>query len=481
MSSEQAPYRIAVIGGGITGLSAAFQLTELRDQTGKSVEITLYEASHRLGGAFGSEQIGDYLIETGADSFITNKPWAVKLCERLGLGGQLVSTNPKYRRSLILHHGRPVETPIGFNLLAPGKIWPMLTTPLLSWSGKFKAAMEYFASPRQSAEDESLAEFVRRHFGQEMLDNIVQPMVGGIYTSDPERLSLAATLPRFVDMEREHGSLIKAMKRANSQEKQEESASGARYGLFATPRHGMQTLLDTLEERLKPQIDIKRECWVENLEFNDAVTVTSSHGQQQFDRVILAQPTYRAAQLLSVSHHELAGKLNEIEYASSAIVVSGHKLSDIDHDLNAFGLVIPHKEQRQIIAVSFLSRKFEERAPEGRVILRTFVGGAMQPEEIQCNDEELLEKVFSELREILGVRGEPDFARIARYDNAMPQYTVGHQDRVARIFELAESIPQIELAGNAYQGVGVPDSVHSGERAARAVWESLFPVSENVA
>lgn len=482
---SQNPVKIKIIGGGITGLSAAHRLVELSREAKFHVELTLIEASDRLGGAFGTEKIGDFTIETGADSFITNKPWGVNLCRRLGIEDRLISPNIEFQRSLILHRGRTVPTPIGFNLLAPSRIWPMVTTPLLSPLGKMRMAAELFVSRRKEAGDESLASFVRRRFGQEMLDRIVQPMVGGIYTSDPEQLSLSATLPRFVDLEKEYGSLIlglrkkaaaeKGDKEQGAPEKGTQSASGARYGLFATPRGGMSELLDRLEEAIAEDVSVQRNQPVSGIAQRDEdLQVTFCSGESvDCDRILLAMPSYRAGELLRPLHSELSQQLEQIEYASSAILVSGHRLADISHPLDAFGLVIPHVEGRKILAVSFLSRKFPERAPEGSAILRTFVGGAMQPEEVEKSDEEVISTVLSELNQILGVKGAPIFTKLVRYQRAMPQFTVGHQERVGQISRLAEELPHVYLAGNAYDGVGVPDCIHSGEQAAESLWQSI--------
>ncbi|MCA8997289.1 MAG: protoporphyrinogen oxidase [Planctomycetaceae bacterium] len=475
--SNDSAASIAVIGGGITGLASAHRLMELSQHDGRSVSIQLLEASGRLGGVFGTERIGEYLIERGADSFITNKPGAIQLCERLGLSEQIISTNEKYRRSLILHHGKPVPTPAGFNLLAPSQIWPMVTTPLLSWRGKLRVAKEYFLPANAPPGDESLADFVRRRFGQEALDRIVQPMVGGIYTSDPEKLSLRATLPRFPEMERDHGSVIRGLRRSAANAS--ESASGARYGLFASLRDGMSTLLDALGKQIQKSHQLELGQRVDSVhQLADGTwTIQLSDGTPRpgFAAVILALPTYRAASLLEPVSTELATSLNQIEYASSAIVVTGHSLADIEHPLDAFGLVIPHCEGRRILATSFLSRKLDGRAPMGKVILRTFVGGAMQPEEYEHSDGEVIETVLAELHSIFGVKGEPDFAVVARYPQGMPQYTIGHLDRVAEIQRLAKSFPTLALAGNGYRGVGLPDCIQSGETAAEKIWATLTP------
>lgn len=468
------PIRLAVIGGGITGLAAAHRAIELCQESGRPLTLTLFEGGSRVGGVFGSEQVGDYLIERGADSFITNKPSGIELCRRLGLEDQLITTNPDFRRSLILHCGRPVATPEGFQLIAPARLWPMVTTPLLSVGGKLRLLKERFIPRKQEPDDESLASFTRRRLGQEMLDRIVQPMVGGIYTSDPEKLSMAVTLGRFLEMEQKYGSLLRGMKRQQQESTvhgDSHSASGARYGLFVSLKNGMQQLLDTLEQRIALLTQRRPESRVVSLRHGENCwEIVTAHGwKREFDSVILATPARQAAELLNDVDAEVAAALRQIESASSAIVVTGHDLKTIRHPLDAFGLVVPKVEQRRILATSFLSRKFAGRAPAGKVILRTFVGGAMQPEELEQDDEHLLQNVLAELNSIFGVSAPPEVAVVSRYPQGMPQYHVGHLDRIQRIETAVARLPQLQLAGNYFRGVGIPDCVQSGEQAAQAL------------
>ncbi len=496
--SSNGPLRVAVIGGGLSGLSAAWELDRLTTQTGRAISITLFEASPRYGGVFGSQRIGDYLVETGADSFITNKPWGMQLAKDLGLEDQLISTNARYRRSLILHRGRPVETPVGFNLLAPTQVWPMFTTPLLSWKGKLRALREAFIPKKSEMTDESLASFVRRRFGDELLERIAQPMVGGIYTSDPDKLSLLATLPRFLEMEQQHGSVIRALRRQNKNTSAgEEKASGARYSLFMSLKNGMSTLQDALAKPIQQRHQLQLNTKVVSLKASgreqggrlpirqDQARRGSLHQgiqppvlwtlelndcpKQSFDAVILAVPTYIAADLLGTIDPELSGQLNQIEYASTAIVVSGHRLADVTHPLDAFGLVIPAVEKRDILATSFLSRKFEGRAPDGKVICRTFVGGAMQAELLQRTDDQIIETVQRELGSIFGLKGQPDFAIVCRWNRSMPQYHIGHLERVATIEQRIQTLPNLAMTTNAFHGVGLPEVIKEAREAAKRI------------
>ena len=499
--------RIAVIGGGLAGLSAAHRLLELSAERRRDVRVTLIEAGPQLGGIVGSEQIGDYLVDVGADSFITTKPAAVGLCKRLGIENRLLRTDPRYRGALVLYDGRPVPVPEGFQLLSPTAIWPVMTTPLFSIWGKLRMLMECFVPrrsdlvPRPGNQngssdplsvdgfiDESVASFTRRRFGREALDRLIQPLVGGIYTSDPEKLSLAATMPRFLEMEQDYGSLIRASlakKSArpvsgSSQVDQQtnpeaDSSSGARYGQFAGLEGGIEDLVSALRTKVQPLCDMRLNTSVTSIDSVQSANsplfrLRFSDGSiEEFDAVIVAISGSRTANLVRELDTDLAKELSSIEFASSALVISGHRLADVRDPLKAFGLVIPHIERRKILAVSFSSRKFPNRAPADRVLLRTFVGGALQPELFAMSDEEMIATVRSELSDILGVTGTPDFIRVFRYPNAMPQYYVGHLERVARIEKQLAKHPGMELAGISYRGVGIPDVIASGEQAAERV------------
>jgi protoporphyrinogen/coproporphyrinogen III oxidase len=478
--------RIAVIGGGITGLAAAHRLVELGGAPGaSSITVELFDASPRLGGCFGTERIGEYVIETGADSFVTDKPAGIELVHRLGLESRLIGIDAGFRRALILKRGKTWPVPDGLALLAPSSVKGLAASPLLSLLGKLRAAAEFFVPPHRNSEDESIAAFAVRRFGREMYERVLQPLVGGIYTGDPANLSLAATFPRFIEMEQRHGSLIRA---ARQQRKRTTASadSGVRYGLFASFREGMSELPDALQQRIElAGVQLHRGERVTAVRLDSAPgslsagfgIETSSSSRTVFDAVILALPGFRAADLIADWASDLAGALREIEYASSAIVVTGHRLTDVAHPLDAAGLVVPHAEQRKILAVSFLSRKFPSRAPADRVILRTFVGGALQPELLDRDDDALVRLVRDELSDVLGVSREPEFSRVVRYDRAMPQYVLGHVQRVERIEQLTSQIAGLELAGNAFRGVGIPDCIQSGENAAERVWAHVAGIA----
>jgi len=466
---------VAVIGGGLSGLAAAQRLQELSVQWKRPLDLVLFEAGTRLGGLVGTRSIAGYRAELGADSFITNKPWGLDLCRRLGLEDRLVPTNQQFRRSLVVRRGKPLPVPDGFQLISPVDVGAVLRSSIFSWPGKLRMGLEYFLPRGGTDADESLAHFVRRRFGREALDRLVQPLVGGIYTSDPEKLSLRATLPRFLEMEREHGSLIRALRRQQGAGRAEDSgASGARYGLFVTLAKGISELVEALAAKVEKSAGVLLETEIQAIipeEGGRGFVLELPHGaRDNFDAVIVALPAYRAAKLTAGFLPGAAEALGQIEYASTVVVVSGHKLTDVQHPLDAFGLVVPAIEKRKILAVSFTSRKFPGRAPDGCVQLRTFVGGAMQPELMKLTDDEIKALVRGELRDLLGVGGKPDFEIVARWTRSMPQYHVGHLDLVGRIEADVNRFANLALAGNALHGVGIPDAVHSGELAAERVF-----------
>ena len=450
--------RIVVIGGGITGLAAANRVREINP----SIKVTVLEASDRLGGTIRTEYRDGFLLERGPDSFISEKPEALALAKRLGLESQLIETNETYRRSFIVRNGRLRAVPEGFQLLAPSRMWPFITSDIFTLAGKARMAADLFLPRKSSNGDESLASFVRRRLGEEALARMAQPMVGGIYTADPETLSLRATLPRFLDMEQKHRSLILAMLRQGRAQKA--GTSGARYSLFLSFDRGMQVLVDALT---RINADFLLNTRVQRLVFDRGWTVITDKDEQfKADAVCLAVPAYIAASLLSDVDTRLADKLRAIKYTSTATINFGYRRTAIKHPLNGFGFVVPVIEKRSLIACTFSSVKFAGRAPDHDVLLRAFAGGALQPEIFALDESQLSRKVEADLRELLGIREDPRFIEVAKWERSMPQYEVGHLDRVKEIEKLVAELPGLALAGNSYRGAGIPDCIRSGEAAA---------------
>jgi protoporphyrinogen/coproporphyrinogen III oxidase len=452
--------RIVIIGGGISGLAAAHRILELNPAT----HVTVLEASARLGGAIQTEYRDGFLLERGPDSFISEKPQALALAKRLGLESQLIQTNEEFRRSFIVRDGRLRAVPEGFQLMAPSRMLPFITSDIFSLPGKVRMAADLIL-PRKNTNgttDESLASFVRRRLGEEALARMAQPMVGGIYTADPETLSLRATLPRFLDMEQKHRSLILAMLRQARAQKT--GTSGARYSLFVSFERGMQVLVDAVT-RIKA--DLRGNTKAQRITFDQEWRIYTDQNEEiKTDAVCLAVPAYVAASLLGDLHARLAEKLQAIKYASTATINFGYTRAAIKHPLNGFGFVVPIIEKRSLIACTFSSVKFSGRAPDDQVLLRAFAGGALQPEIFALDEEEMARRVEADLRELLKISGGPLFVEVAKWERSMPQYEVGHLERVAEIEALVKQVPGLALAGNAYRGAGIPDCVGSGETAA---------------
>jgi oxygen-dependent protoporphyrinogen oxidase len=360
-------------------------------------------------------------------------------------------------------------------LLAPARIWPLLATPLLSPLGKLRLLCEPLV-PRRAAgtADESLAAFSRRRLGREAFERIVQPLVGGIYTADPEKLSLAATLPRFLEMERQYGSLIRAAHSGSAAAGNREAGSGARYGLFATLRGGLSTLIDALVNRL-PSGSLRTNARADRIErkADGSWVVHIAGGELACDGVIVTTPASHAGALLREVDRDVSSGLQQIEYAGTSIVSLGYRRDQIGHPLDAFGFVVPAVEKRRILAGSFSSVKFDGRAPDESVLIRVFIGGACQGELAELPDAELRAIATAELAELLQIRAEPTLVDIARWPRSMPQYHLGHLERVAAIEQAVAQYRGLELAGNAYHGVGIPHCIHGGEQAAERMLAAL--------
>lgn len=467
--------RIAIVGGGIAGIAAAHRLVEISRERGQGLDLQLLEAGSRLGGSISSERTDGFVIESGPDSFISEKPAALRLCERIGLASRLIGTREADRRTFIVHDGRLHPLPDGFLLLAPTRFAPLLSTDLFTWRGKLRMGLDLLLPRGRERDDESLGSFVTRRLGREALERVAQPLVGGIYTADPDTLSLAATMPRFLEMERKHRSVILAMWR---QQKQAAAAahtgSGARWSLFVSFDEGMQTLVDHLARRL-PEGVVRLRTSVAAIDRDAGAWRLEMTGGARFaaDAVILATPAHRAAGLVARLDDALARALGEIPYASSATVSLAFRESSLPRPLEGFGFVVPVVEARGIIACTYSSRKYQGRAPEGHVLLRAFVGGALQGQRFAEDDASMVANVRRELADLLGIRDEPLLVRVHRHPLAMPQYQVGHLDRIARIETRAAALPGLYLCGNAYRGVGLPDCIRSGEEAADAVFARL--------
>jgi len=471
--------RIAIIGGGISGLAAAFSL-EQQKKRGAPIEYVLFEASARFGGVIHTENVDGCVVEAGPDSFLTEKPWAADLCRELGLGDQLIGSNYVERKTYILLNGRLVPLPDGLQFMVPTQLVSAFFSPLFSWGTKGRIIREWFYRSGGDASESTVAEFVERHYGREMVDRVADPLLAGIYGGSADELSLKSVLPRFLEMEAKHGSLGRAMAAARNRphpadaELRSAGQPGAAVPtLFTSLKNGMQQMVDALVARI-PEAARRLNAGVEAVKREAGKwLVVSGRRTEEFDALILATPAYAAAGLLSSTGAELAGELHAIRYSSSVTVILG-----FDRKVRAalpagFGFLVPRAEKRRVLAATFVHNKFESRAPDDRALIRCFLGGTRDEEILQRSDDELQTIVRQELQHILGITAEPLLVRIFRWRQAIAQYGIGHGARVERIRGLVATMPGLALAGNAYGGIGVPDCVREGSEAAARVLQYL--------
>jgi protoporphyrinogen/coproporphyrinogen III oxidase len=479
MSENRECRRVVVIGGGITGLAAAWRLQEGAASREIPVAVTLLESGDRVGGALETIRRDGFVMEAGADSFLAEKPAARNLAERLGITGELINTQEQFRKTLVMRRGRLVPIPEGFSLLAPTWMGPVWRTELFSPWGKLRIAMEPWIPKRnESDSDESLAAFVTRRLGREVLERVAQPLAGGIYTADPSTLSIGATLPRFVEMEQKHGSLIRGLQAAaQTRNAQARGTSGARWTLFLSFREGMGEIVETLTARLARSIRYKAQVTeiVRMPEGRDGrwVARCSDGSLLEADAVICAAPAYASAEMIEGVAPMLAARLRGFNYASAATVNLAYRTSDFGHPPDSFGFVVPIIEGRKIIAGSFSSLKFAGRAPAGMMLARVFIGGALQRGMMKLDDAEMVAAAREEFRDLFGVTAEPLCIYVRRWPESMPQYLVGHRGRVSEVEKEAAQLDNFILAGAYLRGVGIPDCIAGGENAADIILANL--------
>lgn len=488
--------RTAIIGGGIAGLAAAYEL-ELARSAGSAVEYTLFESRERLGGSLSSEVVNGAVLERGPDSFITEKPAAAQLARELGLGDQLTPSNDSERKTFIVVRNRMVALPDGLMFLVPTKLVPTALTRLFSLPTKLRMGLELLLPPRPSGlPDESVADLVRRHFGQEAVDRLADPLLSGIYGGDATRLSARAVLTRMVEMEEQHGSLVRGMlaahrkMRAAMAAKSTQSVStgvrpttggaapGQPRGIFTTLKGGMQQLVDALQARLNAD-SIRLNTTVTSLRKTDEGWTVESNGRaEHYDAVLFAAPAWAVSKLLENVDAELAAELGGIPYSSSITVNLVYDEKQLGTLPEGFGFLVPNVENRSMLACTFVHRKFLGRTPAGKLVFRAFLGGMRNEALLDAPEEELVRRVRNDLHEILGEQVfpaavQPEHVQITRWRRAMAQYAVGHPERLKRIQQLAAQHPSLRLAGNAYDGIGIPDCIRLGRKGARELVEAL--------
>ena len=468
---------VVIVGGGIAGLAAMEQLsTQAPD-----LRITLVEARQRVGGHIRTDREAGCIMEAGPDVFLAAKPAAVALCRKLGLADQIVGTSAAAKGSFVMRRGRLVRVPDGMSGLVPARIAPFLATRLLSPAGKLRVGLEYFLAARSTDEDESMEHFVVRRLGREMYDRLLEPLLSGIFAGDGRVLSIAAAFPQLRDQEQRHGGLLRGVLAGRRVRAQAGAANGAPMGLVSL-KGGLGDLIKALE--VIPAISangsvgtvIRRSACARRIERSggDEYRIVLTEGDSiQANAVIIATPAFEAAPLLNGIDSLLSAVLGEIEYASTVTISVALRSASVGTLPRGTGYIVPRAEGRSVLACTFSSAKFEERAPADRTLFRFFVGGAGRGDFVDRPDAELLATVRSELRDVLGIIAAPEIVRINRLPRAMPQYTVGHLARMATIDGRLAALPMIALAGAGYRGVGIPDCIRSGAAAADRVLTGL--------
>ena len=450
---------VVIVGGGISGLSTAFYLSQA------GIPSVLIERQPHLGGVITTEVVDGCVIEGGPDSFLSAKPWAMDLIREVGLESEVIGSNDHLRVTYVLRGGRLVPLPDGLMMMVPTRLWPMVTSGLLSWPAKFKMGLELFRRPPAGpVGDRSVGDFVADHYGTEAVDYLAEPLLAGVYGGSPWKLSVDSVLTRFTEIERRYGSLSRGLLAA-----MRKAAHSSGTPLFRTLRGGLAQLTGALEERIAGMTEVWR-CDAARIErASSGFRIRCGDEWLAATDVVLACQAYQAASLVEGIDGELANLLLTIPYSSSMTVALGYERETFRHPLAGFGFLVPKVERKRLVACTWVGTKFDHRVSESRVMLRVFLGGADDPEILDEPDEAILETVRGELRSIMGVTETPSFARVSRWPRSMAQYTVGHARRVEQVFGLLRRHPGLELAGNAYHGIGIPDCVRMGKEAAERI------------
>lgn len=460
---------VVIVGGGIAGLSAGFELQK------RGLSFVVLERAPRTGGVILSEQVGGFVVDGGPDALLTQKPEGIALCEELGIANRLVPTTPP-RLAYIQRDGRLHALPANSVLGIPTRFGPFIRTGLFTWAGKMRMAAEMFVPPRKDTGDESIGSFMRRRFGNEAVAYLAEPLLAGIHAGDVDRLSIRALFPRFVYTEQKYGSLLRAFRR------QRPAAAPSADGVFRSFPNGLSELVDAVTKALPAQSirlgtaaqRISRAPRPERAQPVEGWRVEATDGTTYSGRAVIAtSPAYVTADLVRDVDADLAHLCADIPYASSGTIALAFPRSAVAHPLNGSGFVVPRVERTGIMAASWLSSKWPNRAPEGQVLMRAFVGGARDPGALEQTDDELVTIAMSALGPLLGISGAPSMTRVYRFERKSAQHNVGHLDRMAAIERLLAAQPGLFVTGSGFRGVGIPDCVADARATARKVSECL--------
>ncbi len=459
--------RIAIIGAGISGLATAYAIEQQSAQSGFEVETVVVEKESRIGGKILSIKEDGYLCEWGPNGFLDNKPMTLDLCKQLQVDQQLLRSDDNARKRFIysekILHQMPENGPA------------FLKSKLISWPGKFRLAGEMVIPKRQGGGDETLAEFGRRRLGGEALDKLISPMVSGIFAGDPETMSLKSCFPRIHELEQQYGGLIRAMlmlarkKRAEIKAGKAVASAAGPGGVLTSFRGGIQELTDGIAAALAGEVLSGH--GVEKIEQKqDGFLLHLEGGEQlEVDMVVTAAPAYAVANMLDGLNDKSSAILRQIPYATMNVICFGYQRERIDYDLNGFGYLIPKAEGCNTLGTLWDSSIFSHRAPEGKVLLRSMMGGAANSAAIDFSEDEVMARTRNDLKQIMGIDCEPEFVKVFRHHHAIPQYTRGHGQRLQELEGSLQDTPDLILTGNAFYGVGLNDCVHAANQAATKV------------
>ncbi|MFO0699913.1 MAG: protoporphyrinogen oxidase [Nitrospira sp.] len=474
------PRTVVIVGGGISGLATAFALMEQAGTAGLPVRCILLESDASWGGKIVTHRVGEIVTEAGPDSFLSQKQAGLDLCLKLGLADQLINTNEMAKRASVLHGGRLHDLPEGLLAFVPRQLGPFLHSGLLSWSGLARMGLEFAVPPGSPRDDESLAGFLRRRFGEQAYERVLEPLMAGIYAGDAEQMSLRATFPRFFELEQQHGSIIRGMMEAKKSATSAASSQPQRT-MFVSLKNGLGALVTALTHRLTQQgVELRVGARVE------AVRVRSHElGRWMYDlilqdgsalsaeSVVLATPAFVSAELLRPLTPIAGGLLDLIPYASTGTIAMAFPRF-LTSAIEGFGFIVPRTEQRHLIAATWTSLKWPHRAPSDQLLVRCYLGGVGREDILQREDHALVATVRDELASICGITAEPSYTEVNRWWKAMPQYTIGHLDRLAQLNAAVSRYPGLVLTGAAYRGVGIPDCIRDGAVAAEQVIRDLL-------